>query len=1054
MANCVRNLIKDEHLRIKLENIWNKIKEEFEPANKGDTLQGLKHFKNVEKNLCTLVRGKDLDDLELFLLSASAALHDIAKPVEESGDHGELVVDVLKNLKIIYGLNRAEAVAIGWIAAAHNKRTFRTKYGDVPEKFSIGSNVVNLKKLAAIFILADALDTTCERTSNTLKYLYYPKGFPDKKIEGKWIAREAITGWLVNDYNEIEIQAIPETPEEEEAVVRAVRMIEDELNDIIPILKQFGFPHEFKVKIGEIFVGKKIKEIVSEHRPFRGMDFYDESDVELFKGRDEDIKKLEGFIYTYPVTLLVGDSGVGKTSIVRAGLFPRLKRRGWTCIWLRPLDNLDNLIKQIKKIYNIEAKNLVQAFREINKMFSKVLVVVDQFEDVLPYLSTHTTIVNQLIDDLTAIYNICHESLKLLIVTRSDSLCDLNRLVFKKVLPNGFPTFELGKLKKDGAKDALDVGFKAARLQVDKSFIDDIVSDLISIGEFDEVYPPYLQMVGEELCKQANKSGIVNPEVYRQLGGAENIVSEYLLRRIEEFGDDKEFAIKILKTLVSHKGRKLSRKRAEIKRETLIDDEILERVLNQLIDERMVRKLDDRYEIIHDYFGERVNKEFLSDRERHIKYLKELIVTYASAFENSGILIPRQIAGELYLYRKEITIDDIYIFKVLIATWLSGDAAIWYWLRNLPKSQRFEIIKELFNHPVIGVEAKCYCLSNFYDLLNEGERLELVAELLDTDNIYTVANALHVISINRERKFIGKIVELIRYGGEFIQSEAGKTFVEVVEKEDINLIKTLLEDKSPYIREIGLKALGEVCNKVKCSSCREILYREIKSYFEDEDPNVAIEAIKLYGKLTNKKILSFIANKLDDTNARTRIIAIRSLVELANREGYNVDVIRTLIKGMLNDRSSEVRNTAKVALLKLATRKDLDFVIEQLKSEDEIIMNEAGEAIFNLVTAEDLPTLKEFLNKNKDIDTYVKLDIMKTLAKLGDKSVLSTILKLIREVPEDLLLYMENEITDILALVCEENDLDALAKLTKEFGQIGDLVMRALIKVDEKLYKN
>ena len=56
------------------------------------------------------------------------------------------------------------------------------------------------------------------------------------------------------------------------------------------------------------------------------MDHYTEKDQNIFKGREEETAKFTHDIVTgkYPITLIAGDSGSGKSSLVHAGLKPIL----------------------------------------------------------------------------------------------------------------------------------------------------------------------------------------------------------------------------------------------------------------------------------------------------------------------------------------------------------------------------------------------------------------------------------------------------------------------------------------------------------------------------------------------------------------------------------------------------------------------------------------------------------------------------------------------------------------------------------------------------------
>lgn len=74
-----------------------------------------------------------------------------------------------------------------------------------------------------------------------------------------------------------------------------------------------------------------------ETNPFRALTPFRESDADVFFGRDEELERLVERLRHQAMLLLIGPSGVGKSSLVRAGLIPRLREQGnWTVIDLRP----------------------------------------------------------------------------------------------------------------------------------------------------------------------------------------------------------------------------------------------------------------------------------------------------------------------------------------------------------------------------------------------------------------------------------------------------------------------------------------------------------------------------------------------------------------------------------------------------------------------------------------------------------------------------------------------------------------------------------------------
>src|SRR5262245_6427998 len=63
-------------------------------------------------------------------------------------------------------------------------------------------------------------------------------------------------------------------------------------------------------------------------RPYKFLDYYTERDAGLFFGREQEVEAICSHILAHRSFVLHGRSGVGKSSIIRAGLMPRLKAQG------------------------------------------------------------------------------------------------------------------------------------------------------------------------------------------------------------------------------------------------------------------------------------------------------------------------------------------------------------------------------------------------------------------------------------------------------------------------------------------------------------------------------------------------------------------------------------------------------------------------------------------------------------------------------------------------------------------------------------------------------
>ena len=84
--------------------------------------------------------------------------------------------------------------------------------------------------------------------------------------------------------------------------------------------------------------GRRERELAADESPYAGLSAFQESNADLFFGRTHEIAALVHRLRDEPMVAVVGPSGVGKSSFVRAGVVPALKRLGesWEAIVVRP----------------------------------------------------------------------------------------------------------------------------------------------------------------------------------------------------------------------------------------------------------------------------------------------------------------------------------------------------------------------------------------------------------------------------------------------------------------------------------------------------------------------------------------------------------------------------------------------------------------------------------------------------------------------------------------------------------------------------------------------
>jgi WD40 repeat protein len=74
---------------------------------------------------------------------------------------------------------------------------------------------------------------------------------------------------------------------------------------------------------------------LDKDNPWPGLESFEEDAHSYFFGRDHEIKLLQDHVLDSPVTVLYGCSGLGKTSVLQAGLFPVLRERHFLPIYIR-----------------------------------------------------------------------------------------------------------------------------------------------------------------------------------------------------------------------------------------------------------------------------------------------------------------------------------------------------------------------------------------------------------------------------------------------------------------------------------------------------------------------------------------------------------------------------------------------------------------------------------------------------------------------------------------------------------------------------------------------
>jgi WD40 repeat protein/tetratricopeptide (TPR) repeat protein len=125
--------------------------------------------------------------------------------------------------------------------------------------------------------------------------------------------------------------------------------------------------------------------------PYRGLSKFEERDADIFFGREPDIAELIKLIRDEPIVAIIGDSGSGKSSLLRAGLAARVRKEAlrdsnWQIVSVTPGQHpVESLLAALGE--NSEATvSTSSVFTAIDRSCSRekpLLLLVDQAEEVL-----------------------------------------------------------------------------------------------------------------------------------------------------------------------------------------------------------------------------------------------------------------------------------------------------------------------------------------------------------------------------------------------------------------------------------------------------------------------------------------------------------------------------------------------------------------------------------------------------------------------------------------------------------------------------------------------
>lgn len=388
--------------------------------------------------------------------------------------------------------------------------------------------------------------------------------------------------------------------------------------------------------------------------PFVGLVPYTEADARFFFGREVDREIVTANLYAARLTVLYGQSGVGKSSLLHAGVVYQLHRQPGRAIVIfdrwhdDPLPGLKLAIgNEIARVLGSTTPVAdEQPFFEYLKESTRglrvpLLVVLDQFEEYFLYHSPDEGSRSFEAEFARAV-NQAECSTNFLISLREEALSKLD--IFERRIPVLFDNcLRLEHLDRDAAKEAITGPLERfnedlppdqqihAEHGLASAIVEQVKTGSVTIGQIGrgrfkagrnedlsiksrvQVEAPYLQLVLTRLWNEEIKRGsrVLSLSTLSALGGADRIIRSHLDDGIGRLSPaEQEVSARIFNFLVTPSGTKIALTAVDLSQFAQIPPGPVQAVLDRLAapNLRILRPVDSGtaalsehlYEIYHD----------------------------------------------------------------------------------------------------------------------------------------------------------------------------------------------------------------------------------------------------------------------------------------------------------------------------------------------------------------------------------------------------------------------------------------------------------------------
>ncbi|NIM11570.1 MAG: AAA family ATPase [Candidatus Aminicenantes bacterium] len=700
---------------------------------------------------------------------------------------------------------------------------------------------------------------------------------------------------------------------------------------------------------------------------------YTTNDAHRFYGRQNDTFNIMNQITRedYRLGVLHGESGVGKTSIIQAGLIPELKKKDilWAYISFNNLPGdtetsealLEFLLRQLSRAYELpKCKNLEDITKRLAKKQAGFSVVfLDQFEQIFDRTDESA---RQDFAQYLEQFCLSNDRLKIVVIVRGD--------YFDRVY-NMFQQLErkaISYLYRFNLPQAREVIRKSAgyeenlhETQPDDpllAFEDDILDDLKDMDQ--RVHPVELSLICSTMMKV---NGKLDRHAYLEEGKKQGWLNRYLDDVLK--GQPQKESLQLLSSLI-HMDKAATLTAKEVSQRAGLNLVETRRLLEDFQQSRLIvadviegEKEEKTYRLAHEYLIASIRIR-VGDVETPVQKYSRLLETRANSWEQENrnphhLLRGKSLLKIRFQLRKHLgwnmdPLKKVFVHKsfsrylivtvsslVIISALLTG---FFFTVHSLSERSRLKeylsVLKYKYEDDLPDIEELLRLSRESIDF-----KIKVLKELLAVDNkdLYNdgimpvLYHTLIGISMENRDKVMDYALSHIFPG-------------------NVGKLKWLFtrENMSPAKKLHVQKKLIDMLGKTKNSSYRVSIVEEL-------------------GNIGSEKAVAPLIELLKDSVFPVRYTVREALEKICLKSEKALDTLIGLLKDPnIND---NIKCSVAYALGKigLKSEKAVDPLIELLKDPDNYVKSSAAEALGKIGnSAKDaLPGLKQLYEKEKDI---------------------------------------------------------------------------------------